>query len=162
MEDDVTMKVSEPAVAYPMTSYVDAMAMIHTMHLSREDKERVGRRLVIETTEANLSNAFETLEHLSTLQYGWDGDGALPISRKVLNNLRNVLLISDDADWSKWMISPDGNATIMLQSSKRRASISVGAEEFSYYLKVDGKREGESHVDFSAPKFLSIMRELNK
>ena len=161
MEDNITTTVSEPAASYPMTSYMDAMAMIHTMHLSREDKERVGRRLVIETTEANLSNAFETLEHLSTLQYGWDGDGALPISRKVFNNLRNVLLISD-ADWSKWMISPDGNATIMLQSSKRRASISVGAEEFSYYLKVDGKREGESHVDFNAMKFLSIMRELNK
>ena len=161
MEDNVSTKASEPVAAYPMTSYMDAMAMIHTMHLSREDKERVGRRLVIETTEANLSNAFETLEHLSTLQYGWDGDGALPISRKVFNNLRNVLFISD-ADWSKWMISPDGNATIMLQSSKRRASISVGAEEFSYYLKVDGKREGESHVDFNATKFLSIMRELNK
>ena len=95
MEDNVSTKASEPVAAYPMTSYMDAMAMIHTMHLSREDKERVGRRLVIETTEANLSNAFETLEHLSTLQYGWDGDGALPISRKVLNNLRNVLLISD-------------------------------------------------------------------
>ena len=162
MEDNVSTKASEPVAAYPMISYMDAMAMIHTMHLSREDKERVGRRLVIETTEANLSNAFETLEHLSTLQYGWDGDGALPISRKVLNNLHSVLLISDDADWANWMISPDGNATIMLQSSRRRASISVGADEFSYYLKVDGKREGESHVDFSAPKFLSIMRELNK
>ena len=162
MDAYVSTKASEPVAAYPMTSYMDAMAMIHTMHLSREDKERVGRRLVIETTEANLSNAFETLEHLSTLQYGWDGEGALPISKKVLNNLRSVLLISDDADWAEWMISPDGNATIMLQSSKRRASISVGADEFSYYLKVDGKREGENHVDFSAPKFLSIMRELNK
>ena len=149
-------------MTYRTTSYMDAMAMIHTMHLTREDKERVGRRLVVETTEANLSKAFETLEHLSTLQSGWDGYGALPISKKVINNLRSVLLISDDADWENWMISPDGNATLMLQSGKRRASISVGADEFSYYLKVNGRREGESHVDFSAPKFLSVMRELNK
>ena len=136
--------------------------MIHTMHLSREDKERVGRRLVVETTEANLSKAFETLEHLSSLQSGWDGYGALPISKKVINNLRSVLLISGDADWKDWMISPDGNATVMLQSGKCRASISVGANEFSYYMRHDGKRTGESHVVFSAPKFLSVMRELNK
>ena len=162
MEDNKTSMAAEPAMAYRTTSYMDAMEMIHTMHLTREDKERVGRRLVVETTEANLSKAFDTLEHLSTLQFGWDGYNALPISRKVINNLRSVLLISDNSDWRNWMISPDGNATIMLQSSMRRASISVGADEFSYYLKVDGKREGESHVDFSAPKFLSIMRELNK
>jgi len=114
------------------------------------------------TTQANLSKAFDTLDHLSTLRFGWDGYSALPISKKVINNLRSVLLISDNDDWKNWMISPDGNATIMLQSSKRRASISVGADEFSYYLKTDGIRKGESHVDFTAPKFLSIMRELNK
>lgn len=162
MQDNDIMEAAEPVMNYRMTSYNDAMAMIHTMHLSREDKERVGRRLVIETTEANLSKAFDTLEHLSTLQKGWDGYGALPISKNVLNNLRSVLLISDDADWDKWLISPDGNATVMLQSGKRRASISVGANEFSYYLKFDGKRTGESHVAFSAPKFLFVMRELNK
>jgi hypothetical protein len=162
MEDNVSTMASEPAVAYRTTSYMDAMAMIHTMHLTREDKERVGRRLVVETTEANLSKAFDTLEHLSTLQLGWDGCNALPISKKVINNLRSVLLISDNDDWKNWMISPDGNATIMLQSATRRASISVGAEEFSYYLKTDGIRKGESHVDFSASKLLFIMRELNK
>ena len=162
MEDNVSTMASEPVAAYPTTSYMDAMAMIHTMHLTREDKERVGRRLVVETTEANLSKAFDTLEHLSTLQLGWDGYNALPISKKVINNLRSVLLISDNDDWKNWMISPDGNATIMLQSATRRASISVGAEEFSYYLKTDGIRKGESHVDFSASKLLFIMRELNK
>ena len=128
MEDNKTTMAAEPALAYRTTSYMEAMAMIHTMHLTREDKERVGRRLVVETTETNLSKAFDTLEHLSTLQFGWDGYSALPISRKVINNLRSVLLISDNDDWGNWMISPDGNATLGLQSKPHTTLISVGAD----------------------------------
>lgn len=40
--DETSMVVSEPAMANCTTSYTDAMMMIHTMHLSREDKERGG------------------------------------------------------------------------------------------------------------------------
>ena len=155
-----SMIVSEPAVAYPMTSYADAMAMIHTMHLTREDKERVGRRLLLETTEKNLSKAFDRLEQMAMLTAGWAGDGTLPVSRKAINNLKNVLLISDDKDWEFWMISPEGNGAIGLQSKMRRSSISVGAEEFSYYTKIDEQRRGESHIVFDPSLFLSIMREI--
>ena len=159
MEDNKTTVAAEPAVAYRTTSYMDAMEMIHTMHLTREDKERVGRRLVVETTEANLSKAFDTLDHLSTLQFGWDGYNALPISRKVINNLRSVLLISDSDDWKNWMISPDGNATLGLQSKPHTTLISVGADEFSYLANIDGRRYGESHVPFTPEALLSIMRK---
>ena len=131
MENENLSVANDPIVARNMASYMDAMMMIHTMHLSREVKERVGRRLVAESTDENLSKAFSRLEHLSTLKAGWDGSSALPISNRVIRNLKNVLLISDDEDWANWMISPDGNATVMLQSKKRRASISVGTEEFA-------------------------------
>ena len=161
MEDKGVMKASEPAVTYPMTSYADAMAMIHTMHLSREDKERVGRRLVLETTEESLSKAFDRLEQMSMLGAGWAGEGTLPVSRQAINNLKNVLLISNDEDWENWMISPESNGAICLQSKVRRSSISVGSEEFSYYTKINGQRKGESHVCFDADRFLSIMREIS-
>ncbi len=162
MEDQDIMRAAEPVVAYPVTSYADAMAMIHTMHLTREDKERVGRRLVQETTEKNLSKAFDRLEQMSTLVAGWAGEGTLPVSRIAINNLKKVLLISSDEDWEYWMISPEGNGAIGLQSKMRRSSISVGSDEFSYYTKVDEKRMGESHVAFDADRFLSIMREIVK
>ena len=109
----------------------------------------------------NLSRIFDRLNHLRTLQADWDGRGALPISRKVINNVRQVLAISDDADWKDWMLSPNVNATIMLQSKKRRASISLGGEEYSYYARIDGKDIGENHIDFNPAGFLSLMQNLD-
>ena len=158
--EDKSMVAAEPAVAYPMTSYADAMAMIHTMHLSRADKEKVARRLTIEVSEPFIADAFERIDHLATLQKDWDGEGALPVSPRVLNNLRQVLMISDNTDWKHWAISPDSNATVGLQSSATRACISLGAREFSYFARINGRRLGDSHVDFTPEAFLRLMREI--
>ena len=77
-----------------------------------------------------------------------------------MNNIKQVLLISDDADWKNWMISPDGNATLGLQSKETRALISLGRWEFSYFVKRNGKKYGESHVDFTPEVFLNTMRRI--
>ena len=162
MEENDVMTAGEPVVAaYPMTSYADVMYYLHTIDISQKDKERVANRLKLEVTGVNLSRIFDRLNHLRTLQADWDGRGALPISRKVINNVRQVLAISDDADWKDWMLSPNVNATIMLQSKKRRASISLGGEEYSYYARIDGKDIGENHIDFNPAGFLSLMQNLN-
>lgn len=65
------MKADEPAVAYGTNSYA---------------------------SDSNIAKAFDRLDYLATLGKDWDGEGALPISRQVINNLKRVLLISDDAD----------------------------------------------------------------
>ena len=102
MEDNVSTKASEPTVAYGTNSYADVMYMLHTMPISPEVKERVARRLTLEVTGKNLSKAFARLDHLATLEKDWNGEGALPISRAVINNLKSVLAISDDEDWEYW------------------------------------------------------------
>lgn len=160
MEDNKTTIVSEPAVAYRTTSYMDAMAMIHTMHLTREDKERVGRRLVLETTEANLSKAFERIDHLSQLKDNWDGYGAKRISNYVLRNLRDVLLISDNDDWENWMISPTPDGTLALQSKCHTSSISIGDKEFSYYCAAGNMEDWADNVTFTPYSFLEVMRRI--
>ena len=162
MEDNNILKASEPAAAYPMTSYADVMYYLHTIDISKDDKEKVLERLTLEVKGKNLSKIFEQLNHLRTLQHDWDGRGALPISRKVINNVKMVLAISDDDDWNNWMVSPNVNATVMLQSNKRRASISLGAEEYSYYARLDGKDIGENHIDFNPDGFLTLMKSLNR
>ena len=152
---------SEPVAAYSTTSYMDAMAMIHTMHLTREDKERVGRRLVVETTQANLSKAFDRIDHLSQLKDDWDGYGAKKISYYVLRNLRDVLLISDNDDWENWMISPAPDGTIGLQSKLHTSSISVGDREFSYYSAKGDMEDWGDNVTFTPYSFLEVMRKTN-
>ena len=161
MEDNVSTTASEPTAAYGTNSYADVMYMLHTMSISPEVKERVARRLTLEVTGKNLSKAFARLDHLATLERDWDGEGALPISKTVINNLKRVLTISDDEDWKYWLIGPDSNATLGLQAKTTKAAMSIGADEFSYYARINGKRYGESHVRFSPEYFLKVMREIS-
>ena len=160
MEDNVTTMASEPVAAYSMTSYADVMDYMHSIHISREDKERVAKRLTIEVTQPALADAYDRIDYLSTLNGGWDGHGALPISRKVLANIESVLMISDNDDWEHWMIAPDTNATIGIESETTGAVISLGAREYSYYARIDGKRYGESHIPFNPASFLELMRRI--
>ena len=157
-ESDVPI-ASDSASASASNSYADVMYMLHSMPITHEVKEQVARRLTMEVTSKYLSKSFERLDHLAALKNNWDGEGALPISRKVINNVKNVLAISDDEDWEEWMIGPDGNATLGLQSKTTRAAISVGANEFSYFAKINGVRSGESHVAFTPEALLDVMRK---
>lgn len=159
MKDDGVMTVNEPVMAYSTTSYADVMEYIHSIHISREDKERVANRLSFEVTQPALADAYERIDHLSTLQKNWDGYGALPISHRVLNNLKRVLMISQNTDWENWAIAPDSNATVGLQSITTGACISLGAYEYSYFARINGTRYGESHVEFTPEGFLDIMRK---
>jgi len=161
MEDNTSVIVQEPMMTRPMTSYADVMTYLHSLHISREELGKVGKRLVVECSSVNLSKAFSRLDHLSMLQDNWDGRGAFRITPLVIRNVKSVLSVSDDDDWKGWMISPNPNGTITLQSRKERASISIGEHEFSYFSKpMLGQRRGESHIDFSPSLLLQTMREI--
>ena len=160
MQEKICDIASEPVMARPMTSFVDVMGYLHSIRISTKDKARVGLRLLEETTGRYISEAFERVDHLAQLRDDWDGNGAFRISSYVLQNIREVLLISDDEDWQHWMISPDVNGTLILQSDLHVASLSIGEHEFSYLSRKDGIREGKSHLPFEAKSFLSIMRRI--
>ena len=160
METNDIIAASEPVAAYGTNSYANVMYFLHTMKMSPEVKEKVGRRLVLEVRGKNLSKAFARLDHLATLEQDWDGNGALPISRRVLNNVKSVLAISDDVDWKEWIIGPDTNATLGLQSKSAMACISIGAEDYSYFAEKDGKEYSGDHLKFTPESFLGTMRTL--
>lgn len=141
-------------------TYLNVMTYIHSIPITKEEKEKVGKRLVQEATEPALADAFAKIEELSKLQYDWDGEGALPISKNVLTNMKQVLLISDNSDWNNWMISPDVNATLGLQSIQSRACVSLGAKEFSYYVRKKDEKIAASHVNFEPNVFLNILRTI--
>ncbi len=162
MKNSNTNIASEPAVAFRSNSYTDVMGYLHRIRITPEVKKSVAQRLLVEISEPYLSKAFARIDDLSQLKENWDGRGALPISKDVLYNVKSVLSISEGEDWRNWLIAPDVNATICLQSKKNRASISLGNNEYSYYALIDGKRLGQSHIRFTAESFLSLMRSLDK
>lgn len=155
-----TDMASEPVTTRPLTSYADVMAYLHSIRISQKVKESVGRRLVTEATEPHLAEAFARLDHLSQLEDDWDGYGGRKVSYHVLQNLRNVLLISDDEDWKYWMISPDSNGCLGLQSKRHTASISIGDEKYSYYSENGAKEDWADNVNFTPSSFLRVMRRI--
>ncbi len=141
-------------------SYFDVMAYIHSAPITWEEKKDIGLRLIAETSESALKGAYDKIEELSKLEADWAGEGSLPISQKVLDNIKRVLCISKNSDWMEWMIGPDVNATIGLQSKTNRALMSLGANEFSYYVRKNGVRMAASHVDFTPEAFLNVLRQI--
>lgn len=160
MEDNGILIAAEPSVAYSTPSYMDVMGYLHRIRITPKVKESVARRLLMEVTEPYLAKTFARLDHLSSLKADWDGHGANKISYAVLDNLRKVLLISDNDDWENWMISPETSGALGLQSKLHNSTISVGDEEFSYYRFDDEEEEGKSHIKFSPDCFLETMRRI--
>ena len=160
MENSVVTMANEPMITRPMTSYNDVMSYLHRIRITPDVKKSVAHRLMVEVNGAYLSKAFARLDHLSLLQNDWDGYGGRTISYEVIDNLRQVLLISDDEDWKCWMISPAPNGTLGLQSKRHIASISVGEEEYSFYSCKDSKEDWGNHVKFTPERFLETMRQI--
>lgn len=143
-------------------SYDDVMTYLHSVNISNDVMERVGQRLIVEYGNNNISKAYRRLNDLSKLAEGWDGHEAYSIVPDAVNNVRNVIDLSDDEDWANWLIFPSPQGSLMLQSKRNRASISVGADEFSYYALVDGKRMSGDHIVFDASLVGFIMRRIGK
>lgn len=166
MEGSTNISTANNVAAEPITtfgttsSYNDVMTSIYRMRIPANLKERVGMRLVVESRGRYLSNAFDRVDHLSKLKDNWDGERASHILSEILDNIRDVLMFSNDSDWQKWSISPDINGTLILQSDDALSAISLGCNEFSYLSRHNGKRVAKSHVTFSVDSFLNIMRTL--
>ena len=160
MENTTPNITTEPVPSYGTNSYQDVMNFLHSMPISRKVKRQVAIRLVQEVSEPALADAFDRLDELSQLPSDWDGEGALPISPRVIKNMKDALLISNNEDWENWMIGPEVNACIGLQSRQSKACVSLGSNEFSYYVRKDGQRIAASHVEFTPSIFIDTLREI--
>ena len=148
-----------PTVARTGT-YADVMTYLHGIDMPREVKKSVGKQLLFEAENENKAKALDRLDYLSTLKEDWDGYGAAPVSAVVIENLKNTIKISRDDDWESWMISPETNGALCLQSKRHSASISIGSSEFSYYSFTPESEIGESHIPFTIKQLLNIMRKI--
>ena len=151
---------SEPVMARRATTFQDVMIYLHSINISHDDKVSVGKQLLFEAQNEYISKALSRLDSLSMLSHDWDGYNASPVAAKVIDNVKAVLAVSEDEDWKPWMISPETNGTLCLQSKTNTSSISMGMNEFSYYTFSQSEEQGESHVPFTPGKFLNVMRRI--
>ena len=63
---------------------------------------------------------------LAALTAGWDGAQALPMEKKALLNMQRLIKAGESTDFQQWILFPDDNGTILMQSKDGKASISIG------------------------------------
>ena len=96
------------------------------------------------------------LDELAGLQANWDDDGALPIEKKVVSNVRKFLDKSQDVDLKDWAMFPDVNGTILLENQSGSV-VSIGNLEFSY-TSSNGNGRG---IKYSPSSLLKTIRAIN-
>ena len=113
------------------------------------------------TLTGNALRLWNRTKILSRLYKGWDGAEALPIESKTIANMQKVLKKCSETDFSDWVLFPDDNGTLLLQSQNKNASISLGNNLFSYvYQKGSGIISGEN-IKFSVSSFLNALKSIN-
>ena len=95
---------------------------------------------------------------LSALQQGWDGADALPMEKKTLQNIQRLIKAGVGSDFKGWMLFPDDNGTLLLQSADGTASISIGSSSYSYVYIKDGKVNTGESVRFTPSAVLKTLR----
>lgn len=96
------------------------------------------------------------LDELSKLEDNWDDDGALPMEKKVISNVKKFLEKTENGDLKEWTMFPDVNGTILLENNAG-AVISIGNAEFSY---TSPKSQG-NRIRFTSSSLLKVIREIN-
>lgn len=97
-------------------------------------------------------------DELSVLQQGWDGADAMPMEKKTLQNIQRLIKAGISSDFKGWMLFPDDNGTLLLQSADGTASISIGSSSYSYVYIKDGKVNTGESVRFTPSAVLKTLR----
>ena len=100
-----------------------------------------------------------TLE-LAELTVGWDGAQALPMEKKALQNMQRLIKAGESTDFRQWVLFPDDNGTILMQSKDGKASISIGNNSYSFVCTKEGKFNAGQNVKFSTASALKTLRSL--
>jgi hypothetical protein len=97
---------------------------------------------------------------LAALTAGWDGAQALPMEKKALQNMQRLIKAGESEDFQQWVLFPDDNGTILMQSKDGKASISIGNNSYSFVCTKEGKVDAGQNVKFSAASALKTLRAL--
>ena len=97
---------------------------------------------------------------LAALAKGWDGASAMPIEKKAVQNMQRLIKAGASEDFNGWVLFPDDNGTLLMQSKDGMASISIGNSSYSFVYTKDGKVNAGENIRFSAIKVLKTLRDI--
>ena len=93
---------------------------------------------------------------------GWDGEDASPLTSQVVENF-NLLLDRIDKRLLKGLtIFPETNGTLLIESTRREAGISLGDKDFSYYEIEGDTVKGKDDLPFSVEAVIEVISRINR
>lgn len=98
---------------------------------------------------------------LSSLKQGWDGADAVPMQKRTVQNVQRLIKAGISSDFKEWVLFPDDNGTMLLQSKDGAASISIGNSSYSFVSTKGGQIKAEEGLRFSPMAVLNKMRYIS-
>lgn len=114
---------------------------IQTLPLTEQNRQWLAGKLLDGKPMRRVGNKRvfqERLEMLSELQDNWDDEGALPIDKNVVGNVRALLELLDDWMLVDWNLFPAINGTLTFQHSSLDAVLSIGKNDYSFVYSDEG------------------------
>ena len=114
----------------------------------------------VTTLSGDALRLWNRVEELSSLKAGWDGAEAIPMNKKAVQNMKRVIKTGISADFKEWVVFPDDNGTLLMQSKDGSASISIGNNHYSFVYTTNGQVKSGEAVKFSPSSVLSTIRDI--
>lgn len=149
---EMVIRLEDESLLAPLKRLMKSLLGITSVEVRRNVAVAFAKKV----RDAVYQEQLDRLAELASLKANWDDDGALPIENEVIQNVEQLIEQSDDNDLKKWVLFPDINGTILLESKSGDASISIGNKEFSFA----GSHLQGNNKKLSTASLLSVMRQI--
>lgn len=110
------------------------------------------------TLNGDALRLWKRTEELATLPAGWDGAEAMPMEKKAVQNVQRLIKAGLSSDFKDWVLFPDDNGTLLMQSKDGTASISIGNNSYSFVSMKEGTVKAGELIKFTPASVLRVMR----
>ena len=153
---ELKLELARQVLDIPNNEDVIAKAIAYIKNLTKTQAN------ALEGEALRMWNRTKEFEDLTT---GWDGEGALPVEKRVIGNVRKMLKSCDDSVLAHWLLFPDTNGTVLLQydGTDKDASISIGNTAFSYFVDKNNQPvDSAEKVTFSPSRLIQTIKHINQ
>lgn len=141
----------------------DLWQYIQTLHLTSQNRQWLVDKLLSNNGQQPKGLSYdmlsERLDSLSSLPADWDDEGALPINKMVVKNVRTLLDSAEESNLAHWNLFPAVNGTLTLQHDSVDALLSVGIHDYSFVFASGGRIvKAVDNAPFSVLDILELMK----